>query len=82
MKIFLPPPQIFQISTPPPPPPPPPPPGFPNFPPPPPPPPPPTSGGGALYQAFKINTNKDILDFTIVKLCSFIDQKSLNKIRN
>ena len=57
MKIFLPPPQIFQISTPP-------------------------SGGGAFYQAFKINTNKDILDFTIVKLCSFIDQKSLNKIRN
>ena len=45
-------------------------------------PPPPTTGGGALYQAFKINTNKDILDFTIVKLCSFIDQKSLNKIRN
>ena len=63
MKIFLPPPQIFQISTPP-------------------PPPPPTSGGGAFYQAFKINTNKDILDFTIVKLCSFIDQKILNKIRN
>ena len=63
MKIFLPSPQIFQISTPP-------------------PPPTPTSGGGAFYQAFKINTNKDILDFTIVKLCSFIDQKSLNKIRN
>ena len=63
MKIFLPPPQIFQISTPP-------------------PPPPPTSGGGAFYQAFKIKPNKDILDFTIVKLCSFIDQKSLNKVRN
>lgn len=49
-----------------------------------PPPPPllPNSGGGAFYQAFKINTNKDILDFTIVKLCFFIDQESLNKIRN